>query len=676
MKKYIGTLALLATIFAAGCSKNETEGTIDTPADNNALTIRATIEQPTRTTLEEGTEAALVKWQKYDLIAVIMKQACENALDLIDSDSQYKNYKVYPDFFSMKADAAGKTEAEFRTTFDDESIVQAVDVDTYYAVYPYRMISTTEPYTRSKTKYALNLADTQVADFATNFANNGAMVAKTVDAPRTGVALSFKNVHAILKFTLTGDITLDRIVFRGNDNEGVAGNFAIDFANDDFAVADFSAATAKEIKIACSKQLSAEPQTFYMIVPARTFAKGYSVDFIASDGEKITKSVGNSTEKTLKRATIYALPTVDFKAQGGGEATADWLWQTTAGLVSEVSLDEIAGATDLGAGANCYMVNAAGAYKFPIAKGDGSAVKADLAGKYIYFKASAAKGNAVIALKVNDRIAWSWHIWATDAVGEGAAAAGHIVLDRNLGATTTEISQASSLGLYYQWGRKDPFIGAKSAGAMVSKDNTAKIQETTAFGTLTASYIGNGDAKFKGETTSATITDCVGYTVANPMNYLVSNGAVNGGGVNSWFTSDYNNYTDLWGGVSKQKSAYDPCPAGYKVPEDSNVTWSGYSKTKGLTFTELGATDSASGITYPMTGHRDAKGCIVNLGQWFFVPSAKMASLSASPKATVMQLTYSKTSATTTFVSNMVNPNFTTSSNIALGYAVRCEKIK
>ena len=86
MKKYIGTLALLATIFAAGCSKNETEGTIDTPADNNALTIHATIEQPTRTTLEEGTEAALVKWQKYDLIAVIMKQACENALDLIDSD--------------------------------------------------------------------------------------------------------------------------------------------------------------------------------------------------------------------------------------------------------------------------------------------------------------------------------------------------------------------------------------------------------------------------------------------------------------------------------------------------------------------------------------------------------------------------------------------------------------
>lgn len=671
MKKHICTLALLATIFAAGCSKNEADGAIDTPADKNALTIRATIEQPTRTTLEEGTEAALVKWQKYDLIAVIMKQACENALDLIDSDSQYKNYKVYPDFFSMKADAAGKTEAEFRTTFDDESIVQAVDVDTYYAVYPYRMISTTEPYTRSKTKYALNLADTQVADFATNFANNGAMVAKAVDAPRTGVALSFKNLHAILKFTLTGDITLDRVVFRGNDNESVAGSFVVDFANDDFAVADFSSATAKEIKIACNKQLSAEPQTFYMIVPARTFAKGYSVDFIASDGEKITKSVGNGAEKTLKRATIYALPTVDFKAQGGGEATVDWLWQTTAGLVSEVSLDEIAGATDLGAGANCYMVNAAGAYKFPIAKGDGSAVKADLAGKYIYFKASAAKGNAVIALKVNDQIAWSWHIWATDAVGEGAAAAGHIVLDRNLGATTTEIGQASSLGLYYQWGRKDPFIGAKSAGAMV-KGST----ETTAFSTaLSAEYVGN-NTKFATETTSANIADCVAYTVANPMTYLKSNVQINNGGTQSWFTSDYNNYTDLWGGVSKQKSAYDPCPTGYKVPENSAETWKGYTKTS-FTYptTGLGATDTASGITYPLAGYRDnGSGCIKSLGAYLYMPSATM--FTSNCKATSMYLIYYKMTAGAKTPMNTFNAAMTTSSHIAQGYAVRCEKIQ
>ena len=671
MKKYIGTLALLATIFA-GCSKTEAENTIDTPADDSALTIRATIEQPTRISLDEGTDAALVKWQNGDLIAVVMKQACENALDKIENDSQYQNYKVYPDFFSMKSEADGKSEAEFRTTFSDENIAQTVDTDTYYAVYPYRMISTTEPYTRNKTKYTLTLANEQVADFATNFKNNGAMVAKAVDAPRTGVKLAFKNLHAILKFAVTGDKKLDRIVFHGNDNEGVAGSFSVDFANDDFAKADFSAATAKEIKLSCDKQLTAEPQTFYMIVPARTYAKGYTVEFIADDGEKIAKSAGNGAEKTLKRATIYTLPTVDFKAQGGSEATVDWLWQTTADLVSDVSLDEIAGATDLGAGANCYMVNAAGAYKFPIAKGDGSAVNADLAGKYIYFKASADKGNAVIALKVNDQIAWSWHIWATDAVGEGAAAAGHIVLDRNLGATTTEIGQASSLGLYYQWGRKDPFIGAKSAGAFV-KGST----ETSPFSTsLTESYVGNGNVQFTTETTSAAIADCVAYTVANPMTYLKSNVTVNGGGSQSWFTSDYNNYTDLWGGVSKQKSAYDPCPAGYKVPENSAETWKGYTKAS-FTYptTGLGATDTANNITYPLAGFRDNNtGCIKSLGAYLFLPSATM--VTSNCKATAMYLIYYKMTASAKTPMNSFNAEMTTSSHIAQGYPVRCEKIQ
>lgn len=671
MKKAAYTVALLAAAFVAGCSKTDTDNTIVKPADDNSLTIRATIEQPTRIALDEGTAAAQVKWQKYDLVGIVMKNGCEKALDLVETDPQYKNYKVYPDLFSVKT--ADVTEAEFRTDFSDENIVQAQETDTYYGIYPYSMVSTTEPYTRNKTRYTLTLAASQSGDFAANFKSCGAMVAKAVDAPRTGVVLSFKNLHAILKFTLTGDKTLDRIVFRGNDNEAVAGKFAVDFANDDITATDFSAATDKEIKVACNKALSTTPQTFYMIVPARTYAKGYTIDFIANDGETLTKSVGNGSAKEVKRATVYTLPAVDFKSQGAGEATVDWLWQSEAGLVSEVSLDEIAGATDLGAGANCYMVNGAGTYKFPATKGDGSAINADLAGKYIYFKASAAKGNAVIALKVNNQIAWSWHIWATDAVGEGAAAAGHTVMDRNIGATTTEIGKASSLGLYYQWGRKDPFIGASSAGAFV-KGST----ETTPFSaSLTASYVGNGDAaKFTAVATSADIADCVGYTVANPMTYLKSNVQINNGGTQSWFTSDYTAFADLWGGVSKQKSAYDPCPAGYKVPENSAETWSGYTKTS-FTYpaTGLGATDTASGITYPLAGFRDnSTGCIKSLGAYLYMPSATMAT--SNCKATAMYLIYYKMTSTAKTPMNTFNAAMTTSSHIAQGYAVRCEKIK
>ena len=82
-------------------------------------------------------------------------------------------------------------------------------------------------------------------------------------------------------------------------------------------------------------------------------------------------------------------------------------------------------------------------------------------------KTSGLKGNAVIALydKFGD-IVWSFHIWCTDKpktyeFAENQWDHVYTVMDRNLGATTEELGKLSSNGLYYQWGRKDPFIGAK-----------------------------------------------------------------------------------------------------------------------------------------------------------------------------------------------------------------------
>ncbi len=72
-----------------------------------------------------------------------------------------------------------------------------------------------------------------------------------------------------------------------------------------------------------------------------------------------------------------------------------------------------------------------------------------------YFK----EGNAVVAAKdESGKILWSWHIWMTDQPQE------HIyindagtLMDRNLGATSAAPDEYS-VGLMYQWGRKDPFI--------------------------------------------------------------------------------------------------------------------------------------------------------------------------------------------------------------------------
>lgn len=666
MKRLFSTVAIAATILSAGCSKQDTDATAIACPDRNGLKAHAVIENVSRTELVEGAESAQVAWQTNDFIGVVMKQAFENRLADIEATEGQIGYAL-PELFGIKSEFAGKTEADFFSEESETSLINMVETDDYYAIYPYSMVSM-QPYSHGKTAYTLKLAEAQVVDFAANFAANGAMVAKHENASYKNLSFEFKNVHAILKLSLTGDKKLDRIVFRGNDGETVAGQFTVDFAADDITKTQFAADGAKEIALACGVQLTAEPQTFRLIVPAGEYAKGYTVEFEAQDGEKLAKTVGNGAAKTIRRSTVYTLPTVDFVSQStGGNASAEWLWQTSADLISDVTLDEAAGATDLGDAANCYMVNAAGTYKFRIAKGNGEAVTDALKDKYISFKASGAKGNAVIALKVNDRIAWSWHIWATDEVGTGAAAAGHTVMDRNLGATSTEIGNVASYGLYYQWGRKDPFIGANSAGTFIKGES-----ETTAFSTKTASYVSNGTKFSVIANNDASIIDCIDYTVSNPMTFIKYVVQANNGGTNSWFNSDYTAFKDIWGGESGEKSAYDPCPAGYRIPVSADRTWSGYSKTS-FTYTELGATDNASGITYPLTGFRkNDTGCISSLGAYLFVPSAKMTD---KGKGTAMYTTYYKLSATAKTPANAFSFN-PASVHAAQGYTVRCEKIK
>jgi len=665
MKRLFSTVAIAAAILSAGCSKQDAPQTVIGGNGSNGIKVHAAIENLSRTELVEGAESAQVTWQTYDVIGVVMKQAFENRLADIEATDGQIGYAL-PELFTIKSEFAGKTEADFYSSESEEALITMVETDDYYAVYPYNMISV-QPYEHGKTAYTLNLAEAQNVDFAANFKANGVMVAKHEQASYKNLTFAFKNVHAILKLSLTGDKKLDRIVFRGNNDETVAGAFTVDFAAEDIARTEFAENGAKEVALSCGVQLTAEPQTFYIIVPAREYAKGYTVEFEAQDGEKLAKTVGNGTSKTIRRSTVYTLPTVDFVSRSAGEAKADWLWQTSAGLVSDVTLDDAADAIDLGEAANCYMINAAGTYKFKIAKGNGEAVTDALKDKYITFKASDAKGNAVIALKVNDRIAWSWHIWATDEVGTGAAAAGHTVMDRNLGATSTEIGDVASCGLYYQWGRKDPFIGANSAGAHVKGES-----ESSAFTTKTASYVSNGTEFSVIANNDGSITDCIGYTINNPMSYIKSVVQVNNGGGNSWFNSDYMTFSDIWGGESGEKSAYDPCPAGYRVPVDAEQTWSGYTKTS-FTYTELGATDKNSGITYPLTGFRDnGTGCIKSLGAYLFIPSAKMTD---KGKGTALYTTYYKLSATAKSPMNAFSFN-PAAAHFAQGYTVRCEKIQ
>lgn len=223
--------------------------------------------------------------------------------------------------------------------------------------------------------------------------------------------------------------------------------------------------------------------------------------------------------------------------------------------------------------ANCYIVSRAGKYRFPAVQGNSSTAvgkytsassaevlwesfgtatapavgdlisDVSFSAGYISFTASSRRGNAVIAAKDSyGDILWSWHIWLTerpeDQVYKNNAGT---MMDRNLGATSATPGDAAALGLLYQWGRKDPFLGNSSI-----PDESIPYECIPAVSTNSSIW---------SITTSTTIDDSVLY----PTTFITEN-ANN----DDWlYSRSETTDNSRW---QPTKTIYDPCPPGYCVP--------------------------------------------------------------------------------------------------------------
>lgn len=156
-------------------------------------------------------------------------------------------------------------------------------------------------------------------------------------------------------------------------------------------------------------------------------------------------------------------------------------------------------------------------------------------------------GNALIGgYDAAGNLLWSWHIWATGFDPETTALdyGNYEVMSRQLGAIDnangSQKEILDSYGLYYQWGRKDPFIGpstynASRGVAMTLFDadsNTVKVKMVAA-----DSETGN-----------------YAYTNANPTHFLTTTDKDA-----SWMTSSVKGWN------AQTKSVNDPCPYGWQV---------------------------------------------------------------------------------------------------------------
>lgn len=342
---------------------------------------------------------------------------------------------------------------------------------------------------------------------------------------------------------------------------------------------------------------------------------------VAVDGTLNGTDVSADLTDLLDGRTYYFIAVVTIEGREY-ETAMDSFTTTKDGRYVDLSVDGTA---------NCYIVSRADKYRFIATKGNtdesvgnnftsvevlwesfgtdeeievGALIR-DISldrnsfGDVINFTATGRKGNALIAAKdAEGTILWSWHIWMTDTPEDQVYNnnAG-IMMDRNLGATSAARGDVAALGLQYEWGRKDPLLGASS----VSEDVVAKSAGTD----------------WPYPVTSDATVGTVEYATSHPMTFIYAK---------NWLAENNNS---LWAG---NKTKYDPCPVGYRVPDGGeNGLWAkafgrstqwedsqwAVGEYHGMDFGDMDTPLGTGTIWYPSAGYRmNLNGTFVEVGFW------------------------------------------------------------
>ena len=430
----------------------------------------------------------------------------------------------------------------------------------------------------------------------------------------------------VVSVDVVGPHVLRDITLSGVNNRRLSGSGVVDMSTATSRLS-LNADASKDVVVDCGTAgVNIEAgATFRFVIPAEEYADGFTLSMTDSNGQSFSTEIAGCT---VTRNGITSLGSV--------------AWESAQGDDNNLS--------KLGC-ANCYMVHMAGEYTFKtrlvdntpvnnIAKADwlwvsavegqqGNALISDI--KYadgtITFTASEHEGNALIAaFDAEGNIVWSWHIWLTDkpetfdyqnnAVPmSNGQTDGYYCMDRNLGATdATALGGYETFGLYYQWGRKDPFIGDITEERTRDTEVGGWKDVVPAFGNSAQRTVCNSaytQAAWLSVPSSIEIGS-IAYATAHPMTFMYADPT---GSKSNWLHKDnlgaeknnilYDVDKSLWRPF--QKSNYDPCPVGYQVPR--KAMWvalvsenSVYTQYKGfVNTTELGGQ-----VWYPSAGYRGA----------------------------------------------------------------------
>ena len=490
----------------------------------------------------------------------------------------------------------------------------------YYAFYPY-----SETLKASYNKFTFTVPCEQKYVAGSFDPKAAPMVAKA----SLGETFDFQNLFGLLALQLKGTETVKSITFMAEDASGalmtVGGKYSVDMTYVEEPVIELKEGqTTLTLLCETPVQLSQQPTPFYFVLPPAEY-NSFRIFIETGDGKMMIKE----GTKSLSIARSHVKPTAAL--------------QYAENVYMDLSEE---------GWANCYIVPKSGSYTFDatvIGNGELGLIEGaelhttdvkiapvsaellwedranmifsvDLVDGKVRFYASGREGNALIAAKDADgNILWSWHIWCTDMPVNHTymnPRGTFEVQDRNLGAIRADRGTGDewkeSVGTYYQWGRKDPFI----YGYYTYNGVAVSIQET----------------------------------IASPAVFNFQS--------SQWHSGSNSN---LWSRA--QKTIYDPCPFGYKVP--SKDIWCGFTKTGG---------DSSNREDFNVAGDHDQGWHFLYDGQqvaWY--PSTNFISdYGTNTRSNHYHVWSSDVQINLEFNSGRINPAST--SSVAYGYNVRCAK--
>ena len=395
----------------------------------------------------------------------------------------------------------------------------------------------------------------------------------------------FYNLSGMLMLTLTGSQTIYRIKLVSlNPDDQLWGNVAAVINNNkevsEWALNYSGGDNILYLDFPEGLALTAEAKNVFFTVPAGALSSGFRI--VVYDKYQAVDEFLTFKDYTIKRSEVQPMAAVPI------------------GKYNVLDQQE---------GANCYNVcktNTQLPFKFCAVKGNSlepvgakSAVEyweslttspsefnggnlgyllggVGLVRNCVTFTLQGRAGSASIAAKSGDDILWNWHIWITNSLPSVSKMANGVrIMDTNLGAVGPGTGSNQPMGLLYQWGRKDPF----PAPYHVNYNTMMAFQPA---GIIT--YEVKSDAT-------------LGYTLGHPGAFIDNNST-------KWEAAAN---TSVW---ASDKTIYDPCPPGYRVPTKSEMSslslgsWDGtyYRYTESATEYHFHATMSMKLLTPVIIG--------------------------------------------------------------------------